>query len=104
MVLVNKRISEAKNVMFVVGIALIIQLRSRVPVRMVDRHGNGRTYQFEYGHLHHTLIEIGRFILDHLDRNNFMCFHILTLDHLAKCPLAQNIKDQVSDRGTSVPT
>ena len=73
-------------------------------VRAVDRHGNGRTYQFEYGHLHHTLIEIGRFILDHLDRNNFMCFHILTLDHLAKCPLAQNIKDQVSDRGTSVPT
>lgn len=53
-------------------------------------------YQFQYGDLHHTLIKVRWFVLDNLDGNDLIGFHILTLDYLAKRPLTENVQDEVT--------
>jgi hypothetical protein len=44
--------------------------------------------QVEHRHLHHTLIEVGRPILDHFDGHNFLRPQVLAFDHLAEGALA----------------
>lgn len=54
------------------------------------------TYQVENRHLHHTLVEVRRAVLDNLDSHDLLRLKILTLDDLAKRALAEHIQDQVS--------
>lgn len=54
------------------------------------------TYQFQNRDLHHTLIKVCRFIFDHLDGNDLVGLHVLTLDYLSKGSLAENIQDEVT--------
>lgn len=56
----------------------------------------GPTYQIEDGHLHHTLVEVGRLVLDDLDGHDFLCFEILALDDLAEGALTKNIENEVT--------
>lgn len=57
--------------------------------------------KIENGDLHHRLVEVGRLVLDHLDRYNLLRLHVLTFDHLPERALAQNIQDQVSASGSA---
>lgn len=52
--------------------------------------------QVEHGHLHHTLVEVGGFVLDDLDGDNFLGAQVLAFDDLAESALAEDIEDQVS--------
>ena len=61
-----------------------------------------KTYQLQDRDLHHTLVEVRRFVLHYLDRNYLMSLHVLALDYLSKCSLAQNIQNQVSGHLTGV--
>ena len=56
------------------------------------------TNQFENRDFHHTLLEIRRLVLDHLDGDNLVRFHVLTLDDLAEGTLSQHIENQISNR------
>ena len=99
MILVDEGVSEAKNVVLVVRIALIVQLyASTISVSIGPTAGTIKhpAYQLKYGHFHHTLIKVRWLVFDHLHRNNLVCFHILTFDYLPKRALAQNVKNQVS--------
>lgn len=53
------------------------------------------TYQVENRHLHHTLVEVCRAILDYLDCDDFLRLQVLALNDLPKCALAQYIQDQI---------
>ena len=53
------------------------------------------TNQFQDGDLHHALIEISRLVFDYFDGHDLVGLHVLTLDHLAKGPLAQNVQNEV---------
>ena len=53
------------------------------------------TYEFQDGHLHHTLVEVRWLVLDYLHSNNLVRLHVLTLDDLSKSALAQNVKNKV---------
>lgn len=53
-------------------------------------------YQFQYRDLHHTLIKVRRFVLDHLDGNNLVGLHILAFDYLPKRSLTENVQDEVT--------
>ena len=81
MAFVNKRIAEAKNVVLVVGIVILVE-------------------HFQYCDLHHTLVEISRLIFDHLDGNNLIRPDILAFYDLAKGALAKNIENEISDTNT----
>ena len=54
------------------------------------------SYEIQNGHLHHTLIEVRRPVLDNLDRNNLLGPEILALDNLSKRSLAQNVQNEVA--------
>jgi len=53
------------------------------------------TYQFKNGYFHLTLIQVRRFVLDHLDRKELMRPHILTFDNLSKSTLTKDIQNQI---------
>ena len=52
-------------------------------------------YKFEDGDFHCPLVEVGWFILDDFDGDDFHRFHILAFHHLSKRTLSQNIQNQV---------
>ena len=54
------------------------------------------TDQFQDCHLHHTLIEVSRFVLHYLDSYNLVGFHILAFHHLTEGALPQDVKYQIS--------
>jgi hypothetical protein len=54
------------------------------------------TYELEYCDLHHALVEIRWLVFYDLYGNHFVRLHVLTLDHLAKRSLSQNIQNKVS--------
>lgn len=54
------------------------------------------THQFQYRDLHHTLIEVCRFVFHHLDGHDLVRLHVLTFNDLAKRSLPQDIQDEVS--------
>jgi hypothetical protein len=51
--------------------------------------------EIEDGDFHHTLIVIGRFILDDFHCNELPSLEVLALDYLAKSSLAENIQNQI---------
>jgi hypothetical protein len=55
-----------------------------------------KTNQFQYGNLHHALVEISGLILNDLDRHYLMCLHVLAFDNLPEGPLAKNVENQIS--------
>ena len=55
----------------------------------------GMTHQFQDGYFHLTLVQVRRFVLDHLDRKELMRPHILTFDNLSKSTLTKDIQDQI---------
>lgn len=57
-----------------------------------------RTHQFQYCDFHHTLIEVGRFVFDDFHCHDLVRLHILTFDNLAKRPLTQNVKNEISSQ------
>jgi hypothetical protein len=66
------------------------------PLAHGSKRADGITDQVKNGYFHHAFIEVSRSVLHHLDRNNFLGFQILTLDHLPKSSLTQDIQDQVA--------
>ena len=54
-----------------------------------------RARQIQNGDLHHTLVEIGSAVFDDLHGHNLLRLEILALDYLAKCTLAEDVKNQV---------
>jgi hypothetical protein len=88
--------------MLVVGVAGFVQLK-RQPDNVewpVSRKEKG-TNQFQDGDFHHTLIEISRLVFDHFDGHDLVRLHVLTLDHLAKGPLPQNVQNEVPTKSIS---
>lgn len=49
------------------------------------------TYQIKDRHFHHTLIEVGRPVLDDFDCDHLLCLEILALDDLSECALAEDV-------------
>ena len=66
---VNKCILQSQNVVVIVLVHPSVQ-------------------QIQHRHLHHTLVEVSRLVLDHLDCNHLLCFQVLTLHDLAEGALA----------------
>ena len=60
------------------------------------------TYEIKNRNLHHTLIEVGRPVLDDLDSNHLLSLEILAFHDLSECTLAKNVQDQVSVPKTSI--
>jgi hypothetical protein len=90
---VNERISETKNMMFVVRVAVFVKL-CIIMINMDDavcKLNGSFAYHFQDCNFHHTLIEVGWFVLYDLHRYDLVCLHVLAFDHLSECPLAQNI-------------
>lgn len=54
------------------------------------------TYQVQYRHFHHTLVEVCGPVLDDLDSDYFLCLQVLTFDNLAERSLTQHIQNEVS--------
>jgi len=52
--------------------------------------------KIQHRDFHHTLIEVGGSVLDHLDCDHLLRSEILTFDDLAKSSLTQHIEDKVS--------
>jgi hypothetical protein len=52
-------------------------------------------YQFQDGDFHLTLVQVCRLVLDHLDSEQLVRSHVLTLDDLPKSTLTKNIQDQI---------
>ena len=52
-------------------------------------------HQIQNGDLHHALVEIGSAVFDHLHSHDLLRLEILALDYLAKCTLAEDVKNQV---------
>ena len=52
-------------------------------------------YNFKYRDLHGALIKVGRFVFHNFDGDDFHCLHVLTLYHLGKGSLAENIQNKV---------
>ena len=53
------------------------------------------SYQIKDRHLHHTLVEICRPVLDYLHCHYFLSFQILAFHNLAEGSLTKDIKDKV---------
>jgi len=61
----------------------------------VDGDEGRETDKLEDGDLHHGLVEVGRFVLDDLDGDDFMCPDVLAFDNLTKSALAENVEDEI---------
>ena len=81
--------------MFVMRVTLVIQLHQQQRLDFERSEGLWNTYQLKNCHLHHTLIEVSRLVLDHFDSHDLMGFHVLTFHHLTECSLTQYVQDQV---------
>lgn len=98
MALVDEGFTETKDVMLVVGITFLVQLRRygrQESISCLRSQGGAVAYHPQYLHFHHTLVEVGRLVLDNLDSNNLVRFHILTFDNLAESSLAENVENEV---------
>ena len=91
---VDEGVAQSQDVVLVIGVALLVQLHDRRQQRLA--RDMRCTHQVEDGHFHHTLVEVGRLVLDDLDGHNLVRLHVLTLDDLAERALPQYIQDQVS--------
>jgi hypothetical protein len=89
---VYKRVLQPQQVVVVVLIHRLIELNICQQVGESSRV----SYEIQNGHLHHTLIEVRRPVLDDLDRDNLLGPEILALDHLSKRSLAQNVQNEVA--------
>ena len=58
---------------------------------------DGEAYQFQNSDLHHALVKISWLIFNHLDSDDFMRLHVLTLYDLTKRALAQHIQNEISE-------
>jgi hypothetical protein len=92
---VYKRIAEPQNVVFVVGIVVVVELGGSSVSGHALKNRKKKRHHLKNGNLHHALIEIRRFIFDDLDRDDLVRLHILTLDDLPKGPLSEDVEDQV---------
>ena len=52
--------------------------------------------QIQNRYLHHALIEVGRFVLDHFDSDDLLCFQILAFDYLPERALTEDVEDEVA--------
>jgi hypothetical protein len=52
-----------------------------------------KTYQVKNRHLHHTLVEVGSSVFDHLDSDHLLRLEILALHDLPEGALTENIKN-----------
>ena len=94
----DERILESQKVVVVILVKLSVELQ-KAKLASGPRKtsaGSRPTYQIEDRHLHHTLVEVGRSVLDHLHGNHFLRLQILTFDDLPKGALPENIQDQVA--------
>lgn len=95
MALVDEGFTKPKDVMLVVGITFLVQLRRQESISCFKSQGGAVTHHPQYLHFHHTLVEVRRLVLDDLDSNNLVRFHILTFDNLAESSLTENVKNEV---------
>ena len=97
-VFVDERVPESKDVMLVVWVALLVELcedDEKISGR-TDGRNEHATHQFEYCHLHHTLVEVRGLVLHDLHCDYFMRLHVLAFHHLPERSLPQNIENQIS--------
>ena len=95
----DERVAQSQDVVLVVRVALLVQLYNSRQHR--QNREERSTHQVEDGHFHHTLVEVGRLVLDDLDGHNLVRLHVLALDDLAERALPQYIQDQVPARRVS---
>lgn len=81
--------------MFVVWVALVIELYESNVSAYQANTSTWNTHKFEDGDFHHTLIEVSRLVLHDLHRHHLVGLHILTFDDLAERSLAENVQDEV---------
>ena len=86
----DEGVTQAQDVMLIMGIPGVVQLYILISVYRNARKTR-TTNQLKDCNLHHTLIEIGGFVLHNLDRDNLVRFDILTLDYLSERPLPEDI-------------
>lgn len=91
MTLVSERGVHPEDVVLVPRIVCGVELRSIDVLRETSEE----TYQFKDSHFHLTLVQVRWLVLDHLDSKELVRAHVLTLDDLAKCTLAEHVQDQV---------
>ena len=77
--------------MFVVWVALVVQLLGGIKNEWISRVDRQGTHQFENCDLHHTLVEVCWFIFYHLHGNDLVGLHVLTFHDLAERPLTENV-------------
>ena len=85
MILVNEGVSQAKYMVLVIWVTVIVQLSSSSGV--CESRSKARAYQFQNSNFHHTLVEISWFVFDNFNGNDLVRLHVLTFYHLAKCAL-----------------
>lgn len=98
MVLVYERVAQSQDMMFVMRITLVVKLEKLKSALKLSSNNSAETYQLKNCHLHHTLVEVCRFVFHDLHSHNFVVLHILALYNLPKRALSQDIQNQVSDR------
>ena len=81
--------------MFVVWVALVIELYESNVSAYQANTSTWNTHKFEDGDFHHTLIEVSRLVLHDLHRHHLMGFHVLAFDNLSERPWTENIKNQI---------
>jgi hypothetical protein len=97
MLSVNEGIFESQEVVIVVLVQLGVELCSvSIPNGSKQWAGTSATDQIQNRHLHHALVEVCCAVLDDLDGDNFLGFHVLAFHDLAERALAENIQDQIS--------
>ena len=95
----DEGVLEPEEMVVVVLVELGIKLESPLSARRESSPGGltaFSTYQIQDRDFHHTLVEIGRAVLDHLDRDNLLRLHVLALYHLAEGTLAKDVEDQIA--------
>jgi hypothetical protein len=92
---VNKCVFQTKQVVVIVLVVFAVQL-SRELARIQRTKAGGKIYQVQHRNLHHTLVEVGRLILDDLDGHNLSGFQVLAFHDLSEGTLAQYIENEVS--------
>lgn len=55
-----------------------------------------RIQEIKHGDLHHTLVEIGRPVLDYFDGHDLLRLEVLAFDNLPKGTLTEHVKDQIT--------
>ena len=95
MLAMDKRVLQPEEMVVIVLVVFAVQL-GKESVECQKFTLDTGTYQIQHGNLHHALVKVCRLVLNHFYRHNLLGLHILAFDHLTKCPLAQDVQDEIA--------